>query len=290
MDRSSKLHRWISVGTIATGCVLVTAGCAKKEAPPPQVQANPHHVIVTAQDYSFTAPDSVEAGLAMFHLVNSGPSLHHLQIVALDSGKTAADLMAALKNPGPPPGWMRLVGGPNAVAPGAADTAIAYLTLAAGNYALICLIPDTAGIPHFAHGMVRALTVTRSDETPASAPAADVTIHLHDYAFAITGNLTAGAHTVRIVNDGPQPHEMLIARMAPRKKAAELVSWVETGKMRGMPPAKPFGGATALGPGASEVVAVNLPAGDYGLFCFLPDAKDGKDHVVHGMVTDLAIK
>jgi len=288
MHRSSWSAPWTRFGTVAAAFALA-AGCAKKEAAPPQVQAGPHHVIVTAQDYSFTAPDSVAAGLEMFHLVNTGPSLHHLQIVALDSGKTASDLMAAMKNPGPPPAWVRFVGGPNAVAPGGADTAIAYLTLAAGNYALICLVPDSAGVPHFARGMVRALTVTPSDETPASAPAADVTIHLKDYEFDVTGNLTPGAHTVRIVNDGPQAHEMLIAQMAPKKKAADLVNWVETGKMRGMPPAKPFGGATALGPGASEVVMVNLPAGNYGLFCFLPDAKDGKDHVIHGMVKDLKV-
>ena len=289
MRRSTSSARWTRLGTVAAAFALA-AGCAKKEAAPPQVQAGPHHVIVTAQDYSFTAPDSVAAGLEMFHLVNSGPSLHHIQIVALDSGKTVADLAAAMKNPGPPPAWLRFVGGPNAVAPGGADTAIAYLTLPAGNYALLCLIPDTAGIPHFAHGMVRALTVTPSDETPASAPTADVTIHLKDYAFDVTGNLTAGAHTVRIVNDGPQAHEMLIARMAPKKKAADLVSWVETTKMRGMPPAKPVGGTTALGPGASETIVVTFAAGNYGLFCFVSDAKDGKDHVEHGMVKDLAIK
>ena len=289
MARSWSSSRWTSLGAVAACCALAAAGCAKKQAAPPQVQSAPHHVIVTAQDYSFTAPDSVEAGLEMFHLVNTGPSLHHLQVVALDSGKTAADLMAAMKNPGPPPAFVRFVGGPNAVVPGGADTSIAYLTLAAGNYALMCLIPDSAGIPHFAHGMVRALTVTPSDETPAAAPTADVTIHLKDYAFDVTGNLTAGAHTVRIVNDGPQTHEMLIAQMAPRKKAADLVSWVETAKMHGMPPAKPLGGATALAPGASEVVTVNLAAGDYALLCFLPDARDGKDHVLHGMVKDLKV-
>lgn len=282
-------HR-TSHGAAALALALALAGCAKKEAPPPAAQAGPNHLIVAATDFAFSAPDSIGAGLEMIHLVNNGPSLHHLQIVALDSGKTVADLSAAMKNPGPPPGWLRFIGGPNAVAPSGADTAIAYLTLAAGNYALICLVPDTAGIPHFARGMVRALTVTRSDETPASAPAADVTIQLKDYGFDVTGNLTPGAHTVRVVNDGPQPHEMLIAQLAPKKRAADLVSWVETGKMRGTPPARPFGGSTVIAPGASEVITVNLPAGNYGLFCFVPDGKDGKDHVLHGMVKDLAVK
>ncbi|HXY20657.1 MAG TPA: hypothetical protein VEH83_11735 [Gemmatimonadales bacterium] len=289
MRSSSRATRWTSPGAAAL-VALALAGCAKKEAAPPAVQAGPNHLIVATTDFAFSAPDSIPAGLEMVHLVNNGPSLHHLQIVALDSGKTVADLSAAMKNPGPPPGWLRFVGGPNAVAPSGADTAIAYLTLAAGNYALICLVPDTAGIPHFAHGMVRALTVTRSDETPASAPAADVTIHLKDYGFDVTGPLTPGAHTIRVVNDGPQMHEMLLAQLAPKKKAADLVNWVETGKMRGTPPAKPFGGSTVIAPGASEVIVVNLPAGNYGLFCFVPDAKDGKDHVVHGMAMDLAVK
>lgn len=280
----SSLVRWTSLATLA----LVAAGCAKKEPPPPAAQAGPNHVIVTAADYAFTAPDSISAGLEMFHLANKGPSVHHLQIVALDSGKTVGDLMAALKNPGPPPAWIRFVGGPNAVAPIPTDTAVAYLTLAAGNYALLCMIPDTAGMPHFAHGMVRALTVTPSAATPAPMPTADVVIHLKDYAFEITGNLTAGPHSIRIVNDGPQTHEMLIGQLAPKKKAMDMVNWVERGHMRGMPPVRPLGGATALAPGASEVIAVNLVAGNYGLWCFLP-GPDGKDHVLHGMVKDLKV-
>ncbi|HXY69347.1 MAG TPA: hypothetical protein VEH62_07840 [Gemmatimonadales bacterium] len=289
MRRSSWSSRWTSLGIAALAGAAALAGCAKKEAPPPAVQSGPNHVIVTASDFSFTAPDSVPAGLEMFHLANTGPSVHHLQIVALDSGKTVADLMNALKNPGPPPAWIRFVGGPNAIAPIPTDTAVAWLTLPAGNYALLCFIPDTAGVPHFAHGMVRALTVTASAATPAAEPTADVTIHLKDYAFDVTGNLTPGAHTIRIVNDGPQPHEMLIAQMAPRKKAIDMVNWVERDKMRGRPPVRPMGGATTLAPGASETIAVTLAAGDYGLWCFAP-GPDGKEHVLHGMVKDLAVK
>ena len=290
MRRSSWSQRWTSFGTVALAGALALAGCAKKEAPPPAAQAGPNHVFVTATDFAFTAPDSVSAGLEMIHLVNKGPSLHHLQVVALDSGKTTADLMNAMKNPGPPPAWVRFVGGPNAVAPTGTDTAVAWLTLPAGNYALLCLIPDSAGVPHFAHGMVRALTVTASAATPAPEPAADVVIHLKDYGFDVTGNLTAGAHTIRVVNDGQQMHEMVIGQLAPRKKAMDLVNYVERDHMRGAPPAKPVGGATALGPGAAAVIAVNLAAGNYALVCFIPDAKDGKDHVLHGMVKDLVVK
>ncbi len=279
----SSLVRWTSLAALA-----VAAACAKKPAPAPVAQAGPNHVIVTAADYAFTAPDSITAGLEMFHLVNQGPSLHHLLIVALDSGKTVADLVTAMKNPGPPPAWARFVGGPNAVAPIPTDTAVAYLTLAAGNYALLCLIPDSLGMPHFTHGMFRALTVTPSAATPATAPQPDVVVHLKDYQFDITGNLTAGPHVIRIVNDGPQMHEMLIAQLAPRKTAMDLVNFVEKAHMRGVPPARPLGGATALAPGASEVVVVTLAKGDYGLFCFLP-GPDGKAHALHGMVKEFRV-
>jgi len=268
--------------------VLAAAACARKQPPAPQAQAGPNHIFVTAQDYAFTAPDSIPAGLEMFHLVNKGPSLHHLQVVALDSGKTVSDLMAAMKNPGPPPAWARFVGGPNAAAPTGVDTTVAYVTLAAGNYAILCFIPDTAGVPHFMHGMIRALTVTPTGETPASPPQADVVVHLTDYAFNITGAVTAGPHVIRIVDDGPDVHEMLIARMAPHAKAMDLVNWVERGHMHGRPPAWPLGGATALSPGAEEEVTVTLTPGDYGLFCFMP-GPDGKDHVLHGMVKDLKV-
>ncbi len=281
----STLVRWTPLLALALGA----AACAKKEPPPPAVQAGPNHVIVTAADYAFTAPDTISAGLEMFHLANKGPSVHHLQIIALDSGKTVGDLMNAMKNPGPPPAWAHFVGGPNAVAPIPTDTAVAWLTLPAGNYAMLCLIPDSAGVPHFAKGMMRALTVTASAATPAPMPTADIVIHLKDYQFDVTGTLTAGPHTIRIVNDGPQMHEMLIGQMAHGKKAMDMVNWVERQHMRGMPPVRPLGGATALAPGASEVIAVNLTAGDYGLWCFLPDAKDGKDHVLHGMVKDLKV-
>ncbi len=270
-----------------SGAVALAAGCAKKEVPP-AVQSSPNHVVVTASDYAFQAPDSISAGLEMFHLLNKGPSIHHIQLVQLDSGKTMADLMTALKKSGPPPPWIRMMGGPNAVAPTGVDTGFTYMTLQAGSYALLCFVPDSTGAPHAARGMARALTVTASAETPAMEPHPDVIIHLKDYDFTVTGNLTAGPHTVRVVNDGPQPHELIIAALAPRKKAADLVAFVEHG-MRGMPPGKPMGGVSGIMPGAHQTITVTFTKGNYGFYCFLPDAKDGKMHAEHGMMKQMTV-
>src|SRR3954466_6176389 len=50
-----------------------------------------HTVTIYAKEFAFEAPDSISAGLTTFNLVNDGTALHHVQLVRLDSGKTAAD-------------------------------------------------------------------------------------------------------------------------------------------------------------------------------------------------------
>ena len=42
-------------------------------------------------------------------------------------------------------------------------------------------------------------------------------------------------------------------------------------------------------PGAHVFVEVDLPPGEYGLLCFLPDAKDGKPHFLHGMARSTTV-
>ncbi len=126
---------------ILVAWLAAAAGCAKKEAAPP-VQVGPNHVFVTASDFAFTAPDSITAGLEMFHLANKGPSIHHVQVVELLQGKTIGDLTAA-----------------TGLAPGAHQ--VISLTLTPGTYGLLCFIPDARdGKAHALHGMVKQITVS----------------------------------------------------------------------------------------------------------------------------------
>jgi len=46
---------------------------------------------------------------------------------------------------------------------------------------------------------------------------------------------------------------------------------------------------TALSHDEFNVIEVNLQPGEYALICFLPDAKDGKPHLLHGMLKQLKI-
>jgi hypothetical protein len=59
--------------------------------------------------------------------------------------------------------------------------------------------------------------------------------------------------------------------------------------MKGPPPAMIIGGTAALSAGQGAVVTLDIPAGDYVIICFVPDAKDGKMHADHGMIRQIKV-
>lgn len=247
----------------------------------------PAVVTVHASEFTFTAPKSVAAGTVTLRLVNDGKQLHHVAVMKLLQGKTVSDFVELMKKPGPPPAWAVAVGGPNAAAPG--QSTEATLTLEPGNYALICFIPSPGDpTPHVMKGMISAITVTPSSAPKVDVPA-DVNIHLSDYKFALSKPLTAGRHVIRVTNDAAQDHEVMFVKLAPGTTAKGLAAWVEDG-MKGPPPAMPMGGVSPIARGRSNTVALDLTPGTYGMICFLPDAKDGKPHSVHGMTAQFEVK
>ncbi len=246
--------------------------------------AKPRVVHVSGEDFKFDAPDIIPAGLTEFRFLNKGPSLHHMAIVKLTDGKTVDDLRAALANPGPPPAWVKNMGGPNAPDPGLESNAT--LMMQPGNYALICFV-DLGGPPHFAKGMIRPLRVVPSKVT-AAAPKADITATLVDYSFRLSSPIRAGTHTIRVRSAGKQPHEIELVQLAPGKSLADFMNWLR--KMEGPPPGKALGGVSGMEPGISEYFTYNFTPGNYALICFLPDAGDGKPHFVHGMVQQITVK
>ena len=51
----------------------------------------------------------------------------------------------------------------------------------------------------------------------------------------------------------------------------------------------PAGGITGLAPGQENLLTVDLQPGEYALYCFWPDAKDGQEHVKHGMFKQITV-
>jgi hypothetical protein len=241
-------------------------------------------VNVTGEDFKFDAPDTLPAGLTQFRFLNKGPSLHHMAILKLTGGKTIDDLRTALANPGPPPAWVNEMGGPNAAAPGV--EANATVMLEPGNYALICFV-DIGGPPHFAKGMVRPLRVV-PPKTGAAKPKADVTASLVDYAFNLSSPIRAGTRTIRVVNVAKQHHEIELVKLNDGATLGDLMNWLE--KMEGPPPGQALGGVAGMDPGMSQYFTADFTPGNYALICFLPDARDGKPHFVHGMAQQISVE
>ena len=279
---------------LALTCAL--AGC-KSDRPSPRSDATstaagetaiaaPATVTVTAKDFAFEAPAQISAGAVAMQLRNQGKEIHQAQLVKLDEGKTAADLLAALKQHGPPPAWMKFVGGPNAAPPG--QDVVATTVLEPGQYAYLCLIPSPDGVMHAAKGMVQPFEVTSAPAAAAnSLPEADVTIKLVDFDFQSSQPLAAGKQRIMVENAGPQAHELVLVKLAPGKTIEDFATWAMS--MKGAPPAMPVGGVGVLENGMRASFTADLTAGDYGLICFVPDAKDGKLHLVHGMMKNLKV-
>src|SRR3990170_1626277 len=78
------------------------AGASTTSAAPPgseqtDAAGGPNVVTVTTSDYRFEAPAEIPAGLTVIRLVNKGPSLHHIQLMKLQDGKSLEDLLLAMK-------------------------------------------------------------------------------------------------------------------------------------------------------------------------------------------------
>jgi hypothetical protein len=281
----------------AVVAALVLGGCGSErraDAPPadapaanaPPAAATPEILTVTASDYKFDAPDQIPAGLVTVQLVNRGPSPHHVQLLRLGEGKTAADFQAAVQK-GQLPTWAMPAGGPNP--PEVGGTSEVRMPLEAGEYVMVCFIPDTAGVPHMAHGMVRPLRVTPASGAAASTAdtTADLEMTLVDYDFKLSGPISPGRHVVRVTNSAKQPHEFVFVRLQPSKGPLDFARWGE--HQVGPAPGTMHGGISAIMPGTVAYVPVDLPAGDYALICFIPDVKDGKPHYTHGMAKRIKI-
>jgi hypothetical protein len=275
------------IAVAVTGFSVQSVSAARplydRSSSPPAARANV--VRIVGEDFRFEGPDVIPAGLTEFRFLNKGPALHHMAVLKLEDGKTIDDLRAVMAKPGgPPPAWVVEVGGPNAPAPGLESNAT--MVLAPGNYVLICFV-DLDGPPHFTKGMVKPLTVTGTPASTASLPATDVTATLFDYNFKFSAPLRAGTRTIRVHNAAKQHHEVELVQLAPGASLSDFMQWMQ--KMDGPPPGKPIGGVAGIDAGMSQSFTADFAPGKYALICFLPDAKDGKPHFMHGMVQEFTV-
>jgi hypothetical protein len=245
-------------------------------------------VVFVAHDYGISGPDRLAAGLTTVRIVNEGRDLHHIQFLKLLQGKSAADFHAAIAaDPSRLPGWVKYVGGPNAHPAG--TRASATIKLTPGDYVLICWIPDKNGVPHVALGMQKALSIRGGKPTQVSAPKPSITIKQIDYQFILSNRVERGLQTIEVMNQGSQPHELVVVKLAPGATIKDVIASFEPGAA-GPPQGELVGGVTGIEKGQRVYFTGEFEPGRYGLICFVPDELTRRPHFLHGMTREFLVE
>lgn len=239
-------------------------------------QATGQTLVIKAVDYGFQTMGSIPGGLTTIQLQNLGKEPHQAQLGRLKDGVTYDQFVAAAKsdlanNGNTSDEMVTPVGGPNAVVAG--STCEVIQDLKAGQYVLICFIPNAMGMSHAALGMILPLTVTAPTGAAVAPPTVNGTITLKDDNFDLA-TLPAGRSLYRVVNGGTQPADFQLLGIAPGKTLADVTQYVTGLGMSGgaammmavPPPVTGGAGIATLAPGESGIVVFNLVAGQYAVW------------------------
>lgn len=266
----------------------VTYTLAKESANEP-ANAMPE-IKIDAADYSYTAPEAISGGWVRVILTNSGAEPHHVQFLWLNDGVTVQQFEEALKQgEGPALAMTRQVGGVGAVHPG--GSAQAVINLPVGEYVILCFIPSPSDhVAHLAKGMIKSLKVEAARNNSASEPTASLSVNLKDFMFEMPESLPAGETVVKVVNDGPEPHEFNILRLEDGKTVEDVMKFL-SGEAGGPPPFAPIGGMNGLDMGQIGYAELNLTPGTYVAICNIPSPKaEGHPHFTLGMIKEFVVK
>jgi len=277
------LNRLIAAIAALVGALMILSACQTPPAPIPEVT-------IKAADFSFDAPDQIEAGRVSLKLENVGHEDHQVQLVRLNDGVTLEQLEAALQQ-GPEAALplVTLAGGVGLAAPNHHEQAV--LDLTEGQYVMLCLVSGEDGVPHVAKGMLKPIqVVARKSQAVVQEPKSDVSIVLKDFRFEMPAEIKAGRLTWKVTNQGPQPHEVFILKLLPGKTLDDVMAFMQT--YEDEPPVEnaAVGGVAAIGPGQTSWVNLDLSAGGYVALCHVPDPATGKDHAEMGMIQSFSVR
>jgi hypothetical protein len=281
-------HRSFAFASLRTGlaCMVGIAATMFVVSSQPVAHSQTSVVEWTATEYSFTAPDTLPAGLVTIRLTNLGHEVHHGQLLRLNEGVTFEEFTAALTSDGEAAlRFTTLAGGPGAIDPQAASEVT--LDLTPGAYVLACFVTDASGVPHVARGMLKPLEIIPADGTAMVAPSASDTFAMQDFSFEIPPTLPAGLATYQVVNRGPQPHEFDILKLAPGQTADDVLVWDSSPS--GPPPFTSVGGLNGISAGASGYMTLDLDPGAYVAVCHIPDSGSGVAHLHLGMIEPFSV-
>lgn len=270
--------------SLFVAAMLAMAAC---QAAPPAAPS-PQTITLKGADFSFEGPAEAQSGWVTVNFQNVGQQAHHAQFARLNDGVTPQQIQDALKKSEQEAlALVSLVGGPSVIDPN--GNASVTMNLAPGQYMILCFLPDTDGVPHLAKGMVSMMTVKGSGASTAAEPKADVTVNAADFHYSMPAQVKAGKQVWKFINDGPQPHEIVIMKLEDGKTPEDVFAFFA--KPDGKPPFMDLGGMQGLTKGAAPAfINFDLQPGNYIALCNIPDPATGKSHAELGMVMPFAVQ
>lgn len=242
-----------------------------------------------AFDFAFRVPPTAVAGFTRIRLVNHGPSTHDFEMTKIPDTATMAGIQKMFA--GPFENVMNIIkdwGGPSNARPN--DSTEAIVELKPGRYMLTCWVIGKDHKPHAMVGMISMLDVKAATGRTAAQPVEDLVLHASDYKFEWSKPVTRGPHLVRFQNDGPvQEHDVQIVKLHPGQTMKTILAWAHKGLV-GPPPGTLAGGSVGIDFGSRVWFPIDLSPGRYAMFCYVPDRKDNKEHILHGMWKEFTVR
>jgi uncharacterized cupredoxin-like copper-binding protein len=187
---------------------------------------------ITERDYEFEVEGELTAGSVSIAVENLGAEIHEIGMAKLVDGHTVEEVRAALEAAGededPLEGLVEEdsvideLGGVQA--PGTAYT-ISGDGIEAGEYVLVCFIPNSEGVLHAQLGMVSGFTIAEGDANQSLQP--DVTYTIGDDGLEGPTELAAGDTAIEIVNDSSTSREITLFRVKEGSTLEDVVAFFE---------------------------------------------------------------
>src|SRR5262245_14078256 len=207
------LARTLVVGATAAALSFGVAGTASAST-----DAGDNTLHITQRDFEFQIDGALTAGSVSIAVENLGTELHELAMGRLVDGHTVDEVRAALESATEDEDALQGLVEEGSVidelggiaAPGTAYT-ISGDGIEAGEYVVICFIPNSEGVPHAMLGMVSGFTVGEGDVNPPSE--ADVTYTVSDDGLDGPSELAAGDTAIEIVNGSATDREITLFKV-----------------------------------------------------------------------------
>jgi len=154
---------------------------------------------------------------------------------------------------------------------------------------LLNFLPGDDTLPHTGKVLITSFTVIGpSNREQMRPPRSDIEVTLRDFSFDIPDTIKSGPLTYQVTNRGPQAHEMVFVKLNGGKTWKDVMAFLQSPQSAPLP-GSVVGGMSALSPGETAWVTMNLVPGIYVVLCFLPDRTSAFLHVQLGMICSITV-